>query len=188
MKNISENKAAEILIQVYLFHTSKWYASFLTLLIGAIGFPLLAFSIKQTAIKPIEVHYLYLISGMTIIFTIFALYLLHKVFYSLQFLEELYDRLSMASGASLRVYKNNLQLGMQIRSRLFEHLVRRDKDSRNKKGISLHNSFFYLSFILALVGGLALLVLVFGLDYKQLAIWGGTLIGLIVLYFLFKIV
>ena len=89
---LSEMDSLRFLAEIYLSHTSKWYASTLTTFVGAFGIPLLVFNIRISMNKSIMGIYLHIFSLLTLLFLVMTLYFFHKVVYSLQFLEELYKK------------------------------------------------------------------------------------------------
>lgn len=188
-KKISEREALNILIQVYLSHTSKWYSSVVATLIGSIGFPLLAFNLQLTAGKSIDVIYLRFFSFITISFLLGTLYFSHKVIYSLQFLEELYRKLIIAyEEKTLTDYRNKLMKQLKHYSLIFKFLVKREQKS-NKKEYKLHNTFFIASFFLTLIGGFILLSFIWWPITKFwncALIWEGILLIFISIYLLVK--
>ena len=190
-KNISESETLNTLIQIYLSHTSKWYSSAITTMIGAMGIPFFVFSIQRSSSNSLSNLYLHIFTLITLSLLLGALYFLHKVIYSLQFLEELYNKLEMRdSGKSLTDYRNELMRQLKLKSWIFKFLVKREKHN-NEKEYKLHNLFFATSFIFAFVGGLMLLSIIwvpFTENLTFFLIWGLAYLILIIIYLLKKII
>jgi FlaA1/EpsC-like NDP-sugar epimerase len=191
MDQIKEKEAINLLIQVYLSHTSKWYSSLTTTVIGAIGTPLLIFSLKAVPQNEIKRLYLHLFSFMTVAFVLASLYFFHKIIYSLDFLKKLYKRLSIiGSGKSVDDYRNRLMREMKEKSLIFRFLVKRKK-IRGKKAYVLHNAFFVSSFIAALTANVLFLSFIWMPLYANIAsilIWETFCTILIAIYIFWKIV
>ena len=185
--SISEKDALNTLVQIYLSHTSKWYTSVVATLIGSIGFPLLAFNLRIASSASLGVIYLNIFSFFTITFLLATLYFLHKVIYSLQFLEELYQKLKIREGErTLADFRNELMRELRPRSKIFKFLVTRERGEQLYK---LHNFIFAASFVVAFVEGIIFLVLIWGgftknLEYQFL--WVGIFALLIVFYLFAK--
>lgn len=190
-KNIPEGEVLNTLIQVYLSHTSKWYSSAIATLIGALGIPFLVFNLQITSSNSLSIIYLNLFSLITISFLLATLYFLHKVIYSLQFLEELYKKLVIRdSEKSLTDYRNELMRQLKHKSWVFKFLVKREKDNHEKE-YKLHNLFFATSFVFAFVGGLILLSFIwvpFTENLTFLLVWGVAYLVFILIYLLKKFI
>ncbi len=190
-KQITEKEALNTLIQVYLSHTSKWYSSVVTTLLGSIGFPLIAYNLQLSTGKNLDSIYLHLFSFMTVSFVVGTLYFSHKVIYSLQFLEELYHKLSLAeNGKSLTDYRNKLMRDLRVDSLIFKFLVKRKKREWKKEYRSF-NVYFISGFFLALLGGYLLLSFIWWpitQNWLFSFVWEGILLIFIVIYLLVKII
>ena len=191
MDQIKETEAINILVQVYLSHTSKWYSSLTTTVIGAIGIPLLIFSLKAVPQYEIRLPYLHMFSFMTTALVLASLYFFHKVVYSLDFLEGLYKRLSIVGPEkSVEDYRNRLMREMKGESLIFRFLVK-GKNIRGKKAFVLHNVFFVLSFIVALIGNILFLSLIwmpFNANLSTILFWEVFCAILTAVYIFWKIV
>ena len=190
-KNISESETLNTLIQVYLSHTSKWYSSAIAVLIGSMGIPFFVFNLQKSSSHSLSNLYLHIFTLITLSLLLATLYFLHKVIYSLQFLEELYNKLEMRdSGKSLNDYRNELMQQLKLKLWIYKFLVKREKDNTEKE-YKLHNLFFVASFIFAFVGGLMLLSIIwvpFTENLTFFLIWGVAYLILIIIYLLKKII
>jgi len=170
---MDDNEGLNILIQVYLSHTSKWYSSVITTFIGALGIPLLVFNLQLTLAEKIRELYLHLFSFLTVLFLLATLYFLHKTIYSLQLLEELYRKMLIEDGKrNLIEYRNEIMNILKDKSIIFKQLVKRkQKDQISRKYFNL---LFYSSFLIALGGGILLLSLIwipFNENMERIMIW-----------------
>jgi len=190
-EQLSKKEALSTLIQIYLSHTSKWYSSVVTTLVGSIGFPLIAFNLQLSTGKNLDSIYLHLFSFMTVSFVVGTLYFSHKVIYSLQFLEELYHKLTLEEDSkTLTDYRNRLMGDLRHDSLIFKFLVNR-KQSEWKKEYRSFNVFFISGFFLALLGGFILLSFIWWPITQNLLfsfVWEGILLILIVTYLFVKII
>lgn len=191
-KKITEADALNILIQVYLSHTSKWYSSVITTFIGALGAPLLIFNLQLSAPGKISTLYLHIFSIVTVLFVVATQYFLHKVIYSEQLLEEIYAKYKVSDGkkeSTLIVFRNDIMNKLKGKSAVFRHLVKRN--ARDYLGVKENNFFYYMSILLTIFGGVALLVLIWlpaQRGYSGILLWSAMFLICNLIYLRKKLV